>query len=214
MADAKKEVIQIVLPEGRLINGSLFEKDAYVDPNTQKPGTPQYKVEMAYEPDDFIEAEDAIVDAAVKHFGAQAEEWYGDGVTGKLVSPIIDGDELAKKREENGKTGDAYRGKLIIRSNTQFNRFGDNADGGINVYDSQVKVIEPVDRSQIYNGCYGIVAVTVGFYKKSESGKDAIKLYLSAFQKTRDGEHLSGSSDYSKVFKPVEQTATGRRSRG
>ena len=205
----EKELGTIVFPEGRVINCSLFEKDKY-----DEKATAQYKIEMAYDPDDIIEAEDQIVDFAVGIYGSSAEDDYN---AGRIIGPIIEGDDLAARREDKGKAGDAYKGKLVIRSNTQFNKMGQNAPGGIAVYAPDVSAIEPVDQAKVYNGCYGIMAGTIKEYKTNK-GEKALKIYLNAFQKTRDGEPLASNSDYSKVFTPVSGGASpsgdGRRRRG
>lgn len=198
----------IVFLEGRVINCSLFEKDKYDDK-----ATAQYKIEMAYDPDDIIDAEDKIVDFIINEWGASAEDLYNDG---EIEGPVIEGDELAERRERKGKAGDAYKGKLVIRFNTQFNKMGQNAPGGIAVYDLDVSSIEPVDQAKVYNGCYGVVAGTISKYETNK-GKKAVKVYLNAFQKTKEGEPLAANSDYSKVFTPVAGAASsgddGRRRR-
>lgn len=211
MAENEKEIGTIVFPEGRVINASLFEKDAYEDAKGNK-ATPQYKIEMAYDPDDLIEAEDQIVDYAVDLWGPSAEKDYDSG---EIKSPIIDGDKLAAKREKKGKAGDAYKDKLVIRANTQFNLNGQNAPGGVYVCGPDAAQIEPVNQSQVYNGCYGILAGTIKEYEDNEGGK-ALKIYLNGFQKTREGEKLAASADFSKVFKPIagaESSGDGRRRR-
>jgi len=207
------EVGTIVFPEGRVINCSLFEKDAYEDAKGNK-GTPSYKIEMAYDPDDLIPAEDQIVDYAISLWGPSAEDQYNDNV---IKSPIIDGDKLAAKREKKGKAGDAYKGKDVIRANTQFNLHGQNAPGGVYVCGPDAGQIEAVNQSKVYNGCYGIMAGTVKEYEDNDGNK-ALKIYLSGFQKTKDGERLASGTDFSKVFQPVAGAASseggGRRRRG
>lgn len=203
----EKDTNQIVFPEGRVINASLFEKDKY-----DEKATPQYKIEMAYDPDDLIEAEDAIVDFMVGKWGESAEDEYNDF---RIIGPIIEGDELAQRREDKGKQGDAYKGKSVIRANTQFNKVGQNAAGGIAVYDEKVNSVEPAQQAKIYNGCYGVMVGTMSAYKTNK-GEKAVKIYLNAFQKTRDGEKLASSADYSKVFSPVaggSSSGEGRRRR-
>jgi len=207
MSQDTQELSSIVFPEGRVINCALFEKDKYDDK-----ATPQYKIEIAYDPDDIIEAEDHIVNFAIAKWGNSAEDDYNNGV---IVSPVIEGDSLAARREQKGKEGTAYVGKLVIRSNTQFNKMGQNAPGGIAVYGPDVETIEPVDQAKVYPGCYGILAGNISEYQTNK-GEKALKIYLNAFQKTRDGEPLGSSSDYSKVFTPVagaKTTSSGSRRR-
>jgi len=204
--EQNRELSNIVFLEGRVINCALFEKDKY-----DEKATAQYKIEMAFEPDDLIASEDQIVDFAIDTWGPSAEDDYNKRV---IVSPVIEGDDLAARREEKGKEGDAYKGKLIIRSNTQFNKMGQNAPGGVAVYAPDVTAIEPVDQSKVYPGCYGIMAGTISSYKTNK-GEKALKIYLNAFQKTRDGDPLASHSDYSKVFAPVAGAPSGgRRRRG
>ncbi len=143
------EVKTFLLPEGRVINASLFEKDTYTDAQGNA-GKPSYKIEVAFEPDD-VEGEgtieDALIDHACEKWGDGAEKDYLDG---KMRSPLLDGDKLAEKREARGKPGDAYKGKLVIRAHTLFNKDGEDAPGGIQVWndDNPVGPIIAAQREQ------------------------------------------------------------------
>jgi len=206
------------LPEGRLINEGLFEKEAFKADKSGMPGTPQYKVEIAFDPA-LVEGEGTIEDhlynAAIEEWGDTAGEEF---VNGDIILPYISGDRLAKARAEKGKPGDAYEGKTVIRANTQFNKFGQNAPGGVQVFDEDVKEVTAVNRNEIYQGCYGIAGVTIGTYLDNRGNK-AMKFYLNAFQKTKDGEKLVTNADHSTLFKPmgksgeVEGVPAGRRRR-
>lgn len=216
----KKEAKHVfALPEGRLINHSLFERDAYT-PERGAPGKPMYKVELAFDKNQ-IEGEGTIEDELLK---AALEEW-GDTkliedefFNGTIRVPFIDGDTLAKKRAEKGKDGSAYKGKWIIRASTSFNKEGTEGPGGIQVFNENV---EPVGLTlgnvdQVYNGCYGIAAVTISAGRDVGSDDKHTKFWLSAFQKTKDGEKLVSARDASTLFKPVGRTegaSEGRRSR-
>lgn len=197
----KKEVDRILTPEGRLINHSLFTKDQFNDD-----AVPSYKLEMAFEPDDINDLENALAAAAVEKWGAGADTDYDNG---KIISPILDGDKLAKRREEKGKPGDAYKGKLIIRSHTKFNKHGADGPGGIAVFGVNGEEMEAVQSNDLYNGCYGRALVTIGTYTDSRSGDNALMFYLSGFQKMRDDDPLVSAVDYSKVFKPVGRDTSG-----
>ncbi len=215
----KKEVVVHTLPEGRVINCALFEKDTYVDAkgNVAKPS---YKIEIAFDPAD-VEGEgtfeDKLIDAAVEKWGDGAEQDFLDG---KIRSPFLDGDKLAAKREKNDKPGDAYVGTLVIRPHTLFNRDGRDGPGGIAVWDDgasgEVGPIEPVvGDAQVYPGMYGKVAVTIDSYEDRD-GDPCLMLYLAAFQKTRDGDKLMTPRDTSKLFEPVGRKkgeASKRRTR-
>ena len=206
---------EVSFPEARLINASLFEKDVYINPRG-KEGTPAYKIEVAFDPKD-VEGEktieDVIINAACDEWGDDAENLYLDG----KIRFFLDGDKLAKGREERGKAGDAYKGTLVLRSNTIYNKDGVDGPGGIQVYAPDVSEITVANQGEIYPGCYVIIAGTFHCYI-DDDGDKCMKLYLSAVQKTRDGERLVAQRDRSTLFKPVGRTAAaaeggGRRSR-
>ena len=202
---------QYVTPEGRLINHALFERDAYKDPSGKgREGDPMYRIEMAFDEKDIEELEDLIVQAAIDEWGSKAGDDYDNGV---IETPILDGDELAKKREDKGKKGDAYKGKLVIRAHTIYNRNGEDAPGGVYVCNANAEEITPADRGEVYNGCYGVASVTVQPYLIDR--KKGATLYLNGFQKTDDGERLR-SADPSSLFKPMmskDSEDKGRRRR-
>ena len=206
----RKEVETILTPEGRLINESLFEKDQF-----DEKATPAYRLEMAFEPDDLQSIEAALALAAGEKWGSGAEDEYYDG---KIIDPVIEGDELARRREEKGKAGDAYAGKMVIRAHTIFNLHGQDAPGGVAVFNHDVGEIGPANRQEVYQGCYGQAALVIGTYIDSKTQGRALMFYLQAFQKTRDGDRLVTQRDYTKVFKAVgrEEGAgkTRRKSRG
>lgn len=198
----------MALPEGRVINCHLFERDAYKGEEGSKPGEPMYKIELAFDPSQLVEAEDALVATCVAKWGAGAEEDYD---AGRIASPLLDGNVLKASKEERKKNGDAYADKLVLRANTQFNKNGDAAPGGIYVCGPDAVEITAAQSGEIYAGMYGIAIVTPKAY--IAQGKKGVKFYLVAFQKTRDGEKLF-SADHSKLFEPVKgapASATSRR---
>jgi hypothetical protein len=209
----KKEPAEVIyLPEGRLINNSLFEKDAYTDPRTEQAGTPSYKLEIALDADKAkeIEAvEDKIADVFEKEGNGDDAQDFLDG---KLAGPFKNGDKMAARRERDDKDGDAYKGKTVFRANTSFNLEGVDGPGGIAVFDEDAKPVGFAERGIIYNGCYGIAAVTIGYYIDNK-GDPATKFYLVGFQKTRDGDKLFVGRDNSKLFKPVGRPAGGGETR-
>ena len=201
MTETKNEAF--ALPEGRLINHSLFVRDQF-----DEKAKPKYTVEIAFDENALEGVENALAKAAGEKWGAKAVEeyWAGD-----IVSPIIDGEVLKKRREAKGKVGDAYAGKLIIRAATIFNRHGEEDVGGVAVYGPDAEPIEVVNKGDVYQGCFGIAGVKIDFYQDAKSQKNALMFYLEAFQKTRDGERLISEADHSNLFKPVgrEPTAEG-----
>jgi len=190
MAEAKK----IVTPVGRIINGSLFTKEIYTNEKGQE-GTPSYKLEMAFEPDALEDLEDAIVQCAIDEWGDDADDDYDNG---DIRSPIHDGDELAKKREKKGKSGDAYAGMEIIRASTIYNAHGEDAPGGIYVADAAAEQLTFDERGKVYNGSYGIAIVTPSAYEIS--GNRGVTLYLQAYQFAKDGEPLRGVNAGASMF--------------
>ena len=206
----RQEKKTILTPVGRLINEALFEKDQFNDE-----ATACYKVEMAFPWDDVNDLEDALQDHAEEKWGDDAGRDY---VEGRIISPLLDGDKLAARREEKGKPGDAYKGMAVLRAHTLFNKHGQDAPGGVAVYGPDVGEIGPANRQEIYPGCYGQAALTIGTYDDSRTSDHALMFYLSAFQKIKDGERLMTARDFSEVFKPVGREEgsglTRRRKRG
>ena len=203
MNDQESETKIVVLPEGRLINESLFEKDQFNDR-----AVASYKVEIAFDDDvDFEPLEDAFYVAVIDKWGEDAGIAYDEG---NVILPFIEGDVLAARREEKGKPGDAYKGMIVLRAHTIFNKDCNDASGGVQVYDLDVSDVSGANRSVIYAGCYGETGITVGCYVDSDSGNYAVMLYLNVFHKTKEGERLVTAADHSKLFKPVGKKAGGR----
>ncbi len=211
MAD-KQEAVRISTPVGRLINNSLFEKDAFTD-ERGRDATPSYKVEMAFDPADLEDFEDAVVQAAIDFFGDGAEKDYEDG---NILSPVRDGDDLAATREEKGKSGDAYKGMLVIRGHTLYNRNGEDAPGGVYVCGADATELDFADRGTIFNGSFGIANVTLAPYHGVAGGLPGVTLYLNGYQFVKDGDRLRGA-DPSSLFSPMmgkKSEGKGRKRRG
>mgnify|MGYP003656691710 CR=1 FL=1 len=213
MATERAQDKEFALPEGRLINGHLFVRSVYTDENG-KEGAPMYKVEMAYPKKDNLlaEFEEHVWDILVEEYGQKTIEEADEE---DLIDwRILDGDALKKGRESRGKEGDAYAGMDIIRASTQFNKEGDPAEGGIAVYDEDVEDIEPVNKSKVYNGSYGVVGVKCRPYTaKDRKGNTiySVVVYIVAYQKTGDGDKLTPTADRSSLF---EKKTTGKKSSG
>lgn len=212
----KPESVTFTTPTGRLINSSLFEKDIYVDERTGKEGGPKYKIEVAFNPDDVQgekTIEDMILDAACEVWGDAAEDEYLDG----KIKFFIDGDIIAKGREDKGKQGDAYKGKLVLRADTMFNKDGVDGPGGIQVFAPDLSPIDFASQGEIYPGCMVQINISLDPYISSFGGFKAIKAYLNGVQKVGEGERLIAKKDMAGAFKPVGRAAGaatgGRRSR-
>lgn len=64
-----------------------------------------------------------------------------------------------------------------------------------------------IDPAEIYAGCYGLASLTPSAYGglKGEEMIDAgINFYLAGFQKTRDGDPLSGRGNVQNDFEPIQ----------
>ena len=203
----KEKPVEVTFPVGRLINHSLFQKDQFDDKSI-----PSYKCEVAYNPDDLNAVMDQVADLAQAKFnfdGGVLFDLDKTTETDYLVTPFLKGDLLARKREKDGKPGDAYKGKIVIRFNTKFNWQGQDAPGGVYVCDEDAKQILPAGQSAIYQGCMVQVIGTLSWYDDDDSGNPACKFYLGGVQKTGDGEKLVSAKDYSTLFKPVGRATSG-----
>ena len=211
MAEETKKKI-ILMPEGQMVNGQLFEKDAYTDERTGQTGVPKYKIEVAFDNAAADEVFGHLYDYIEAMWGSAKADYFASGATGgndEVLSPLIDGETLKRKRENKGKKGDAYAGKTVIRAGTIFNHEGNDAGGGIYVCDEDAKQLLPTDgagRGRMYNGCMVRAAMVIDDYVDQKSGLPALMFYLQAVQRTGDGVKLVSGPDYSGVFKP-----TGRK---
>lgn len=222
MPEKNSEMKMVSLPEGRVINESMFVKDTFVDERGRE-ATPSYKLEQTFDDADLDDVYNLIMDCAEEKWGASAiekDDGGNDVLAGHIRSPLRDGDEMAAARERKGKDGGAYAGKTVIRMDTIFNAEGNNAEGGIQVWDENVKRVTGANRQVIYRGVYGYAAVVASAYPGVGGGNDGVKFYLNGFQKTRDqGKDdvpLASGSDTSKLFKPVgrkEGEGTRKRTR-
>lgn len=194
-----------VLPQGRVINASLFERDIYTDPKTGAQGKARYQIELAFEPKDLTgegTIEDKIADCLAEAFGEPTADAFLNGGAG-VITPILDGDKLAADRAGRGKEGDAYKGKLVVRAHNGFNKDGVAGPGGMWVYGPDTKALGATEQGQIYPGCFGCAAVTLKAWEDSRTKVKSVTFYLVAFQKTADGEKLRTGSEPSGLFKPV-----------
>ena len=210
MTDETQGKPMVTTPEGHLIHEHVFVKEKF-DENS----VPVYNLEMAFEAGVLDDIDEELAQAAKAKWGTGAYDDYFDG---KIRSPILDGDELVKRREAKGKTSEAYVGMDVIRAHTYYNIDGADAPGGIAVFAPDVSKIEPAAQQEIYSGCYGCVRLEIDTYVESNTGRNALMFYLKALQKTREGERLISVQDHAGAFKPVGRTegegTKRRRARG
>ena len=203
-----------VMPDGRLINGHLFVRTVYTDDKGRE-GNPMYKAEMAY-PKTPEGAEDGPLSEFESYLWGVMVEAYGEEIVnardeaGQIRWPIKDGDKLAARRKEKGKAGDAYEGMDVVRASTRYNHNGDDAEGGIEVYDEAVEAIPPVKKSEVYNGSMGVMVVRAKAYDGTDPSTDdpyiSCTLYLESYQKVGEGERLQAQTNRSGLFKKRAQS--------
>ena len=198
------ESTAFALPEGRLINGHLFVRSVYKDDKGRE-GDPKYSAEIAFPSVDDNSVlgpfEDYLWGVLCDHFGEEKVKTYEKN--GFLRWPIKDGNKKAARREANNKPGEAYKDKDVVSASTLFNKDGDAAEGGIDVYDVNVEDIAPVNKSKVYNGCLGVMAVKAKGYEGTTDGDDpfiSCVLYLEAFQMTGEGERLAAVTNRAGLF--------------
>lgn len=211
-----------LLPEAQVLWHALFERDVYKDKDTGAEGKPKYGILLAADPNTVTgegTIEDKLADAIAAMYGeAVADEFLRSPRPQDRISPLKNGDAWAKEKEAAGKEGDAAKGKIVFSADSIYNKDGKEGPGGFTVYGPDCSAITAATQDAVYPGCYGILAVTLHTYKDyPRKGDRGVKFYMSAFQKTRDGEVLkSASSDKSSLFKPVGGAAApseGRRRR-
>ena len=224
------------MPEGRGINLHLFVPQRYKDPKTGRKGDPSYSVEMAYSKP--AEGQEGMLSPFEDYLWAVMVEKYGEAKVKEYDEadmirwPIKDGNVKAANREAAEKQGDAYKGMDIVSARTVFDKNGDRitlnesesviAGGqGVDVFDANVEAIAPINKSQVYNGCMGVVAIKAKAYDDTsrDTGKPFIScaLYLEAFQMTGEGERLASQGNKSSLFQKRPASGggegSGRRTR-
>lgn len=205
MSKEEKQVFEMTLEGGRLINGDLFVKDKF-----NEESTPKYKVEMAWPEghDEIDKLYNLCLEAIEAEFGEVDED--------ECVFPILDGNILKRKREKKDKDGDAYEDMEVIRAGTIFNKDGEDGPGGIDVFDENVEPIPMLEKGKVFNGSYGSVTVSVNVYTVEKTDSPAASLYLEAYQMTGgdpEKDRLSSPKDRAGAFKKVGKAKGGRKSR-
>lgn len=208
---AKEETKQkdvFLTGEGRLINHALFTKDKFDEKSAAK-----YRIEMVFPKADLANPESELSKLAQKVYDFAAEN-YGEAIyldfdppeQGKtmIATGFKDGDKYAAKREKAGKPGDAYKGMLILRADSIYDKEGQDGSAGIATFGEggTEDPIGPANSSRIYGGCFGNAAVTNYAYE-SNDGEPCVKFYLEGFQKTKDGDKLAKGKNFEGVFKPL-----------
>lgn len=114
-------------------------------------------------------------------------KWAGK-VPAKVQLPLLDGDE-------NKPDDPAFENCWY------FNCYSNNAPG-VRVKDELGQVVEALDDSEFYSGCYG--AVTINLFPYDSNGNKGVGIGLNNLIKLRDGERLSGGRSAEADFSDLE----------
>jgi len=206
MSETQPKTKVFLLPEAHVIVADLLERDIYKDPETGAEGKPKYKVVLAFDPKQVMgegTIEDDMADAIAAAYGDQtADEWLLFPRRADRITPLKDGNEIAKDREARGKESAATKGKLVLSADSIYNKDNREGPGGFLVYGPDNQPYSPALHGDLYPGMYGRAAVTLRAYKDyPRKGDRGLKCYLTQFQKTRDGEPLKVAQ--TSLFAPV-----------
>lgn len=98
-------------------------------------------------------------------------------------------------RDQGEKDSEGYEAGAVFLNLKSNNKPG--------IVDANLQPI--IDPSQVYAGCYG--RATVRAYSYSQKGNNGVAFGLQNFQKTRDGESLSGRMKPEEEFEPIAAAA-------
>lgn len=144
----------------------------------------EYSVTALFKKGENLEAlKAASLKAVVDRWGADKTKWPKG-----LKSPF---------RDQGERTGDGYVPGAV------FITFKAKAKYKPGVVDENLQPI--IDSSAIYSGCYGRAEVSAFAYPKAGVAgvSPGVAFGLRNFQKTRDGESLSGRNKPEDVFEPI-----------
>ena len=110
-----------------------------------------------------------------------------------IKHPIHDGDGYTATGKE---FGPECKGHWVFSATT-------GIDYPPQIVDKKVQPI--IDRTEMYSGCYGHVAIRVKAYDNQSKG---VGFYLNAIQKTKDGESLAGSFNVKEAFKVIDDSVS------
>lgn len=114
---------------------------------------------------------EAMVKRAIEEGKASA---WGGKIPKKLKLPLRDGDE---EREEDA----VYQGMVFLNANNSRMPA---------IIDRRCQPI--MDEDEVYSGCYANVKISI--YPFNKNGNQGVACSLTAIQKTKDGERLSGGT--------------------
>lgn len=132
---------------------------------------PKYSVCCLIDKDDTKTL--ARLDALVKKTIEDGKAIWGGKVPKKLKLPLRDGDE---ERDDS-----VYENMMFLNA---------NATRMPAIIDRRCQPV--LDQDEVYSGCYANVKISV--YAFNKNGNQGVACSLTAIQKTKDGERLSGGT--------------------
>lgn len=174
----------VVTPEFRVSYPNLFEPRLN-DLN----GKQEYSLVALFPKGaDLAPLKKAANDLLVEKLGADKAKWPKN-----LRNPFRDQAE----KEKEGKLPDGHEAGAIFINMKATQRPG--------IVDQNVQPI--MDQTQVYAGCFGRAQVNPFYY--NQKGNCGISFGLNNFQKTKDGDSLSGRVRAEDAFEPVAGAAGG-----
>lgn len=166
---------KVKTPEFRVSFPNLFKARA-----AEEGQTPKFSVVMLFPKGaDLKELKKAAHAACVDAFGKDETKWPKN-----LRNPFRD-------QGEKGEYEGYEAGAVFISASSKIKP---------GVVDSKVQAI--TDEVEVYAGCYG--RATVNAYTYSVKGNTGVSFGLVNFQKTRDGESLTGRTRPEEDFNPID----------
>lgn len=198
-------------PEFRANHVYVFEPRQPREGDSNK--EPQYGMEAIFPLGATLDAMKKAAQAALDaNFG---EKMKNPEFVKTLRSPFRRQDDKIKIDEVTGKETlpDGYtKGGVFVRlkNRTRFGVVSTKPDPA-----NPAKCAFITDPADVYAGMYGVAVVRANAYPrkgKPDLGNRGVSFYIEAFQKTRDGEPISGRVKAEEAFEPIatEETTDAR----
>lgn len=185
-------------PLARLSRVNLFAPRVNKKDPTRKP---KYEVNLLYPKSaDLSAIKAAVIQAAKAEWGDKAVDLLKNGV---IKQPILDGDGPQGLNKQSGERYKELEGMFFIRCASNLQPALLNP-----------KVIQAVEGTHLYSGCYGYAAIHACTWESAEQGR-GVSIGISMVQHAKDGERLGGGqADPSKFFETIPDDDSGNGGAG
>ncbi len=153
----------IVSPEALIVFPNFFDPKPFKDKNGKEKGDPVYSGTFLFDPS-------TIDDMKAKAKEVALAKWPGRTLS-ELKFPFFDGTKQADKQKATKKDGEFYRGKVGVKSSTQYPVQVVGPDGK-----TEWSKGSPYER-KVYSGVYGYVEFNFVAYDGVNGGQDGVKAY-------------------------------------